>query len=243
MAENPLEDGEGRIGEVIEILDRWRAWLPHEISVAALLSRCPIAYKWKAPFRCLVVREALLRRMLALGDGVVLLTNQNCHVGARVLLRSAVEAMALLEYTVQRMEALVKGHIEWARFDELTMKLIVGSRDFGDVEPIQILNAVRDAAKVYAGLKDIHDRLSETVHPNYDGVVGSFVKLDREEHVAYLGDFTGERYASLLVPYAGYTFAAFQYSYNTRWLAAIEPLEQWLRDNDERLEKLRSDMD
>ena len=195
MAENLIEEGEGRISEVIEILDRWRASLSHEISLAALQSRCPIAYKWKALFRCLLVREALLRRMLALGDGVVLLTGHNQPVGARILLRGAVEATALLEYTVQRMDALVKGHIEWERFDELTTRSIVGRRDFGDIEVIHILTAVENADKTYPGLKEIHDRLSETVHPNYDGVVGSFVRLDHEEHVAHFGDFAGDCHA------------------------------------------------
>jgi hypothetical protein len=242
MAENLIEEGEGHISEVVEILDRWRASLSHEIPVAALLARCPIAYKWKAPFRCVVVREALLRRILALGESIVVLTNQKHHVGARILLRGAVEATALLEYIVQRMDALIKGSIEWEKFDELTMRLIVGRRDFGDVEAVQILNAVRDAEKTYPGLKEIHDRLSETVHPNYDGVVGSFVKMDHEEHVAHLGDFAEERFGRVLVPYAGYTLTAFQDSYNNRWVVAIERLEQWLRDNDDRLEKLQSHM-
>lgn len=243
MSENPIEEGEHHIRDVVDILDRWRASLPTEIPVADLMSRCPIAYKWKAPFRCIVVREALLRRMLALGDGVVLLTNHEQHIGARILLRAAVEAAALLEYIVQRMDAVVRGHIDWDRFDELTMRLIAGRRDYGELESIQVLNAIRDADKTYPALKEIHDRLSETVHPNYDGVVGSFVRLDREHHVAYLGDFAGERYSRLLVPYAGYTFTVFQNSYNERWLAAIERLEQWLRDNDNRLKKLQESPD
>ena len=63
--------------------------------------------------------------------------------------------------------------------------------------------------------------------------------LAPEEHIAHLGDFAEERYGRMLVPYAGYVFTAFQYSYNSRWLVAIERLEQWLRDNDDRLEKLQ----
>lgn len=229
---------EGRIDEIAEILDRWRASLREEVPIAGLLSRCPIAYKWKAPFRILMVREALIRRMLALGDGMVLLENHGHHVGARILLRCAVEATALLEYTAQRMDALVKGNIDWEQFNDLTMRFVLGRRDAGaEVIAVQILNALRDANRVYEGLVDIHEALSETVHPNYDGVVGSYVRIDREEHIAHFGDFAQERFGRMLVPYAGYVFTAFEDSYNNHWVASIEKLEQWLRDNDDRLQK------
>lgn len=226
------------MAEIIQILDRWKESLVEEIAVDALLARCPVAHKWKAPFRCLLVREALLRRMVALGDGIVALTAQSHYLGARVLLRCAVEATALLEYMAQRMDALMAGNITWDRFEELTLKLVVGRRDGeGDIEAVQILNAVRDATRKYEGLEEIHQSLSETVHPNYDGVVGAHAKIDRENHVATFGDFWEERYGRQQVPYTGYIFVVFENCYNRHWVDSMERLEQWFRDHDEELEQ------
>lgn len=241
MAGAVEEDMEGSIEELVDILDGWRGRLSQEIPVGGLLSRCPIAYKWIAPFRCVLVREALLHRMLALGNGVVLLASHGQPVGARILLRTALEATALLEYTRQRIDALVKGHIDWDAFGELTTRFVIGSRITGDVAPIHVLKAVEDANKTYDGLLELYNTLSETVHPNYDGLVGSYVRIDHEEHVAYLGDFAQERFGRLLVPYAGYVFIAFQCTYNDPWIRSMEALEKWLRDNDEHLERLQAE--
>ena len=45
------------------LIEGWKASLSRQVSVGGLIARNPTAHKWKAPFRSLVVREALIWHM------------------------------------------------------------------------------------------------------------------------------------------------------------------------------------
>lgn len=58
------------------------------ISVAGLLKRNPVAYKWTAPFRSWMLREAVFWRLHDLLTQSYALHQQGHGLGARILLRS-----------------------------------------------------------------------------------------------------------------------------------------------------------
>src|ERR1700744_6374686 len=116
---------EGSLSEVKEHVLRWRQSLPASMPIADLIARNPIAHRWKAPLRSLVLRETLHRRMVDLLEQTIILLDHRGILGARILLRCAIETIAVLVYTNQKMSALLEGSLTWVEFDSLTTKLLL----------------------------------------------------------------------------------------------------------------------
>jgi hypothetical protein len=229
--------------ELRRTVGQWRAGLVDNIAVADLYDRCPIAHKWKAPYRCLVVREALLRRMVDLGEAIIALTEGDHALAVRTLTRAALETTALLEYMAQRIDAVVTRDMSWWEFEPLTMRLLMGSRNGGNFEAVNILTALRAANRRYGALELIHTKLSESVHPNYDGVVYGYSRGIPSDMETRFGNYWQENFGHEQDPALGYVFPAFADAYNNHWIDAMEHLEQWLRDNNEQLERERHELD
>lgn len=226
-------------------LAAWREDLVASVSVADLLSRCPVAHKWKAPYRCLVVREALLRRMVDIGSAIDVLTDKEQLLGVRILLRCAVETTALLEFMAQKIDAVVAGQLSWFDFDTATMKIIVGSRAASNptqFEAFNIVTAVEKANKAYPALLNIYSKLSESAHPNYDGLTYAYSRPVPDDYETHFGNYWQENFGHEHEPGATYVFACFADAYNGHWTKAMVALEQWLRDNDSELEAQRQTM-
>lgn len=82
--------------DIEKTLDAWRRDLMTSIPVGGLISRNPIAYKWKASFRCWMLREAVAWRLMDLMTQAQALQNLDHTLGARILVRSAFETLATL---------------------------------------------------------------------------------------------------------------------------------------------------
>ncbi|MFM2085032.1 MAG: hypothetical protein RLY95_1850 [Pseudomonadota bacterium] len=158
-----------------ELLARWANSKCKNISVGGLLARCPIAHKWKSPYRSLVIRETLFWRMHDLGQQAHLLFSNGHLLGARILLRSALETLGILIYLNQRTNAVISGSFSFFEFSRLTMHLMLGSRNNSTSHPaINILTILQKAEKSHSGLVSLHERLSESAHPNFDGVLYTY---------------------------------------------------------------------
>lgn len=222
-----------------DTLAAWREGIVPSVAVGELLSRCPVAHKWKAPYRCLVVREALLRRMIDIGSAIEVLTDSELVLGVRILLRSAVETTALLEFMAQKIDAVVAGKLPWSEFDTYTMRITVGSRDESKPtqhEAINVMTAVQKSNKAYPALLNIFNRLSESAHPNYDGVTYAYSRPLPDVHETQFGNYWQENFGHQQEPGTAYVFGCFSDAYNVHWIRAMVALEQWLRDNDSELE-------
>jgi hypothetical protein len=79
-------------------LAAWKASLLASIPIGGLLSRNPVVYKWKAPFRSWMLREAVAWRITDLMAQSYALHQQGHALGARILLRSGFETLATLIY-------------------------------------------------------------------------------------------------------------------------------------------------
>jgi len=226
--------------EIREQLQHWSQSLCEEISVGGLYSRCPIAHKWKAPYRSCVIREALLWRMHDLGQQTLLLAKHGHILGARILLRSAVETLAVLIYLNQKTHAVLSGSLSFFDFDELTKQLLMGSKNGAtSLSAVNILTVLSQAEKAHPGLVSMHQHLSESAHPNYDGVLFGYSSTDPEKLETRFVNNWVQFFGMEQEPGTAFVLAVFEHQYNVIWHQQMGQLEQWLRDNDVTLEAQR----
>ena len=84
--------------------------LCHEIEVGGLFARNPTAHKWKAPWRALLLRESVAWRLQELLEQSLSLSRQGALLGARILLSSAFETLAVLIYLNGSIRNVVAGN-------------------------------------------------------------------------------------------------------------------------------------
>jgi len=223
--------------EIREILERWSQSLCKDVSVGGLTSRCPIAHKWKAPYRSIVIREALFWRMNDLGHQVLLLMEHKHILGARILLRSAIETLALLIYLNQKTKAVLSGELSFFEFDEITKQLLMGSKNGAtSMVAVNVLTVLKQAEKIHPGIVAMHEHLSESAHPNYDGVLYGYSSTDPDKYETRFVNNWEQFFGEEQVPGTAYVLTAFEHEYNVVWHQQLTQLEDWLRANDAQLE-------
>lgn len=158
-------------------------------------------------------------------------------LGARILLRSAFETLAVLIYLNISTRSVVAGNLSFHVFSEKTLLLLIGSRDKTTPhEQINILTVLNGANKRYPGLSDWYAALSESAHPNYEGMLMGYSNADRENHVTTFenrwNDLYGEKHEDALVT----CLMIFVDEYNDESLDALEALEKWIELHDIELE-------
>jgi hypothetical protein len=226
---------------VREKLERWSQSFCSDVSVGGLISRCPIAHKWKAPYRSIVVREALFRRMHDLGQQTLLLAEHNHILGARILLRSAIETLGLLIYLNQKTQAVLSGALSFFTFEEITSQLLMGSKNGATSRTaVNILTVLEQAEKAHPGLASMHQHLSESAHPNYDGVLYGYSSTDPDKYETHFVNNWLEFFGREQEPATAFVFAVFEHEYNDIWHQQMTQLEDWLRANDSSLEAQRN---
>ncbi len=211
--------------------------LCNELDVAALVSRNPTAHKWKTPWRSLLLREVIAWRIQDLLEQSQLLNNNSGTLGARILLRSAFETLAVLIYLNQCMRQVVAGNLDFHAFSEKTTMLVLGSRDKSTrVETINILTVLGKAELRYHGLEEWYAALSESAHPNHEGMVMGYSTNDTSNSVTTFKNRWNSTYGKSHPEAIKACLLVFEHEYNDEWPDAFEALEQWMVANDARLE-------
>lgn len=218
-------------------LSRWDGSLCLAISVAGLISRCRTVYKWKAPFRALVLREALLWRMNDLGQQIVVLENFGHILGSRILLRSALETTCILIYLNSKIEAVCNGKLNFFEFEKVSLDLLMGSKDEStSLSSVNILTMISSANKKHGNIQKIHKTLSECAHPNYSGVLLGYSETNYSAHETHFGNRWKERFGKQQEPIINHIYAIFEHEYDKEFTRLHERLEKWIQDNDSDLE-------
>ena len=222
----------------------WSQSLPKEVAVVGLISRCPIAHKWKAPFRSILIRESSLWRMSDLGSSFVQLVDSGNVLAARIILRSACETAALLAYLNKKTFDVIDRKITIDDFDAVTKVLLLGGKSDGDyVAPVNVMTALGHFAKESPEILNIYNRLSEDAHPNACGMIYAY---SESNPVDFETQFMPKIANSVVtrehtIASAQLIFHCYEGHYNLFWPQRFEALEQWLRDNDAELEGSRND--
>ena len=217
-----------------------KATLCQEIDATAVRASNPVAHKWKAPWRCRILREAVAWRLhdllvqshrLACGDDLL---------GARILLRSAFETLAMLIYANRSMRNVVNGNVEFHAFSERTSQLLLGSRDkTTSHESVGVLSMLQSADKRYPGMMTWYEALCETAHPNFEGLLHAYADTDEDNKVTRFENRWSRIYSASHADALKALLIVFEGEYNDEWPDAFKALEEWVERNDALLEATR----
>ena len=220
-----------------QTLADWKQSLCKRFEVGGLFSRNAIAYKWKAPFRSLTLRETVAWRVQDLLTQSYVLHDAGHALGARILLRSALETVAILVYLNHLTRKVVAGTLGFHEFSSKTTSLLLGSRDKStSVSAINIITVLQKCEALYPGIEALYAALSESAHPNHEGICLGYSDIDPSEYVTTFSNKWASMYSSSHVSGVELCMSLFDYEYNEEWPAAFEALEQWIVVNDTALE-------
>lgn len=228
--------------DIEQALDSWKGSLLSRIELAALYSRSPVAHKWKAPFRSLMLRESVAWRAHDLLAQAHALHKAGHTLGSRILIRSAVETIALLIYLNQLTKDVVAGSENFHLFSEKTSRLLLGSKDKSTKhESINILTVLKRADQKYPGVMDMYANLSESAHPNFEGICFGYSRVDHEKYETNFSNNWVSMYAEKHVPLMQLCILTFTSEYNDEWSTQFQNLEDWIVANDAALEASKND--
>lgn len=226
---------------IAQNLSSWRASLMTSIPIAGLLSRNPVVYKWKAPFRCWLLREAAFWRVTDLLTQSYALHQQGHGLGARILLRSGIETLAYLIYLNQLIQQVVDSKLDFHEFGQKTSILLLGSRDRStNHQSLNIITILQKCDKRYPGLEKLYGILSESAHPNYDGLVAGYSKVDHDEYETCFSNRWMEINGASHLDSIELYMMIFHHEYNDVWANLMDKLENWIAENDDSLEATKN---
>lgn len=211
------------------------------IPISGLISRNPVAYKWKAPFRSWVLRETVFWRLHDLLVQSYLLHQHRHGLGARILLRSGFETLAVLIYLNQLMQQVLDEKLNFHLFGEKTTTLLLGSRDGSTMhKSLNIMTILERCDKRYHGLAQLYAILSESAHPNFEGLCTGYSKIDHSEYETNFSNRWMEIYGETHLGSMDLCMTTFHHEYNEVWVKLMENMESWIEANDVQLEATRS---
>lgn len=223
--------------DIATALQALKESLCREVDVGELFARNNVAHKWKAPWRSLLLREAVAWRLQDLLEQSLALSRAGSLLGARILLRSSFETLAVLVYLNKSMRNVVAESLEFHAFSVRTTRLLLGSRDKSTShESISILNVLEGADKRYPGLMDWYAALCESAHPNYEGMLLGYSTADRGSYVTNFENRWNGLYGQTHESALQACLVVFVGEYNDEWPAAHEALERWIEENEANLE-------
>lgn len=212
------------------------------IPVAGLISRNPVAYKWKAPFRSWMLREAVFWRLHDLLSQSYALHQQGHGLGARILLRSGFETLAVLIYLNQLTQQVLDGKLDFRAFSQKTATLLIGSRDGSTKhQSLNIITILEKCDKRYPGLAKLYAILSESAHPNYEGLCTGYSKMDHGEYETNFSNRWMEMYGEMHLGSMDLCMETFHHEYNDVWADLMDKLEAWIVTHDAHLEATKND--
>lgn len=222
-------------------LANWKASLFPSIPVAGLLSRNAVAYKWKAPHRSWLLRESVFWRIHDLLTQSYALHQQGHGLGARILLRSAFESLATLIYLNQLTQKVLDNELSFHVFSVKSITLLLGSRnDTTGHKSLNIVTVLEQCDKRYPGLMKLYADLSESAHPNYEGLCMGYSKIDHSEYEATFSNRWMELYGERHLSSMELCMETFHHEYNDVWGELIEKLEKWIEANDAAFEATKN---
>ena len=225
-----------------ETLTNWQLSLCQQVELSGLFSRSPVAHKWKSTFRSLVLRETVFWRTHDLLTQSYEMHMTGRTLGARILLRSAIETIATLIYLNQAIGGVVDGTQNFHLFSRKTSRLLLGSRNKSTKhEIINIATVLEKTNKTYNGIVDLYSDLSESAHPNFEGMCFGYSRVDHNNHVTKYSNNMSYMYEDRNVAAIELCKSIFEHEYNDEWPRQFARLESWIVKNNEMLESTKDE--
>lgn len=169
------------IDKIIKILDEQRIEKLEPIDISKTA---------KIPFKIVTIREIYLCRTVDFAISSRLLIDNKSLVPLITLVRSLMETNSIfLRINNLTKKAIDEDNID--NLDEEAMIVLCGTKEEDEEEykSKNILGYLDKAAKEYEPfpLREIYDNLSEFVHPNHDGCLGSYGSIAGNFEHLHLG--------------------------------------------------------
>ncbi len=153
------------------------------------------------------------------------------------MLRSAFETLSILIYLNQRIAAVLDGSMTFNDFSMTTQRLVLGSKVVGDPEQaVNILTILKHCDKQYAGMLSIYNDLSESAHPNFQGMSAGYTRIDHDADAVKFYNRWMEKHGARLPEGTLLCIEIFYHEYNVVWDDLFSKLETWIEVNDADLE-------
>lgn len=215
------------------ILSNWKVSLCQNVTVGGMLARNPTAHKWKATYRSLVLRETVFWRAHDLLTQAHHLYKARHILGSRILIRSAIETVAILIHLNQITEQVLQGTLGFYDFEDKTCKLLLGSRDGStNHSAVNITTVLGHCETKYEGINDAYAALSECAHPNYEGLCFGYSDVDSERNETIFSNKWEAMWAEKHDSLVKLVCLVFENEYNNVWAPQLEALEAWLTEHD-----------
>lgn len=208
-----------------------------ELDIIALRQKNLIAHQWKVTYQSLCLRETVAWRFVdIIGQSWFLHKNEKA-LGSRILLRSAIETLAMLIRLNQLTEQLITKKIPFISFCESVLNLLLGCRDETTGQQAKnIMSIFHHCEKKYEGIKKTYEWLSESAHPNFEGMRVAYSKTNDETMVTTFSKNTSDLYSKMQADGCLMAMSIFEAEY-TLWEKLFENMEDWLVENDAELQK------
>jgi hypothetical protein len=231
MSEESVEDA----------LSRLKSSLLKSFDIGGLFARSAVAHKWKAPFRSLLLREAVFWRLEDLLQQSYVLHKLGHALGGLILLRSALETLATLIYLNQLTANVLDGSLDFHSFGDKTTTLLLGSRNRAtDHVAINIQTVLSKCAKRYEFIEELYADLSECAHPNFEGLILGYSRPDRENFIENFANHWAAMYSRTHEHKMLTVIMMFQHEYDDVWTERFSALEKWLVEHDSMLEATKN---
>lgn len=226
--------------DIEKTLHNFKISLAPKTDVGGLYARSNIAHKWKLTYRLIVVREGICWRLVDILEQAFYMGQNNMLVGARILTRAGLETLCFLIYMNRKTQQVVENKLSFNDFEGLTRRFIIGAKNNPKMpEPINVSKYIQESEQKYKGIERIYNDLSETAHPNYEGISQGYTKLKREEFETEFGVFWEELFGNQHEIAIELCLSIFEHEYNEVWPEWYKKLEKWLEKNDSKLERER----
>lgn len=217
-------------------LANWNSSRMANIPVSGLMSRNHVVYKWKAPFHSWMLREAVFWRLHDLLVQSYFLHQHGHGLGARIILRSGFETLAVLIYLNQLTQQVLDGKLNFHSFGKKTGTLLMGSRDGSTMhKSLNIMTILEKCDMRYHGLAKLYAILSESAHPNYEGLCTGYSEIDHGEYEVHFSNRWMEMYGQSHLGSMDLCMMTFDHEYNEVWMELMESMESWIEANDVQL--------
>lgn len=219
---------------VPEVLKTWSEAKVSQIPLGGLMSRNPSVYKWKAPFRSWMLRETVFWRLHDLLTQSYALHTSGHGLGARILLRSGYETLAVLIYLNHMIRRVLDDKLDFHEFSEKTCILLLGSRNGSTAHnSLNITTILEKCDRRYPGLASIYANLSESAHPNFEGLCFCYSKSDKENVETRFSNRWMQLFGDTHLSLMELCMLTFHHEYDDVWSRLMEQLEVWITDNNE----------
>jgi hypothetical protein len=135
----------------------------------------------KIPFKVHSFIQVMNLRMIDFCEATDLLIKSNHITPSLTLIRSLFENAAIVYRISYEIDKSLNSNKLIENFDDLITKISFGTRYDSEVSAINIMTNLEKLDKEYNGIKKFYDSLCEFVHPNWDGVEGSYSMLNEKD--------------------------------------------------------------